>query len=270
MNVLILGGTGLLGSALRLARPGAVRAFTHCNNSTSESIHFDVRNCEPFSESPDIVISCFPFARIFQSRSEKDFVAISRRFASMCRRARIVQLSTDAVFDGSSSNYSEADLPNSLNGYGQKQIILDSTLLNNCPGALVVRTSFLFGAAGKQIDKRLGPLLSGQFDSSAQRWPVNVYRSPTEVNFCAEGIWRALEREITGVINICGERLSIADFFCKALSPLTSLTHPSPFMETRPEVARDSSLNPRLMRTRLDLKPEEVWSWYQERLPQQS
>jgi dTDP-4-dehydrorhamnose reductase len=269
MRALLIGGTGLLGSALREARPDRVAAFTHYDHPAAGSVSFSMANLSALSAPADLVISVFPLARSAAGTPEETFKLRCHDFARVLHGKRVIVLSTDAVFDGNSSHapHSEYECPDASSEYGRKQSILDNEILECCPRSLVIRTSFLFGSVGNLLDKRLGPFLRGESLAATQRWPSNIYRSPTEVHFCAEGVWRAVDGELEGVLNICGQRMSIADFFWKALSPVIDFPRPEPVVETQSNVACDSSLDSSLMRSRLQLEPEAVWEWYLHRLP---
>ena len=60
--------------------------------------------------------------------------------------AALIHISTDYVFDGTKgSPYEEGDLPGPLNVYGASKLAGEHLVLANCPRALVVRTSGLYG-----------------------------------------------------------------------------------------------------------------------------
>jgi dTDP-4-dehydrorhamnose reductase len=73
-----------------------------------------------------------------------------RRLAEHCfrRSARLIQISTDFVFDGARDTpYREEDAPAPLSVYGASKLAGEREALR-VPGALVVRTSWLFGSFG--------------------------------------------------------------------------------------------------------------------------
>ncbi len=209
-----------------------------------------------------MAIGSFPLARQLEGRLETEIDEAVRVYIDRCRGARIVQLSTDAVFSGTKGCYDENDPVDPTTAYGRAQAGVDAALLKHAPDCLIVRTSFIFGWAGKRFDKRLSPLVRDGMASLSKKWPANIYRGPTEVNFLAEGIWRAVERGSTGILNIAGPRLSIYDFFVKALLELGPYEIPAPYEEMNDSVARDTSLHAARMEGELDLKAKEVWEWY--------
>jgi len=262
-RVLILGGSGLLGRALqRRKRPGDELSVTHHRNPFDGSLAYDIRSrFEIPSRDFDIVVCSLPLAKILMETAGEAGQA-ARRLCGSFGGARPILLSTDAVFSGRRGYYREDAEPDPITDYGQAQAALDQAFLELCPVGLVVRTSFLFGGRAPHFDKRLGPLLNGATRIAEQRWPENIFRSPTEVDFCAESIWRCLERGRHGVMNICGERMSIHTFFATALAAHGDIVLPPPFLETRAEVAIDTSLDPGLMESKLGIDRATGWEWY--------
>ena len=56
--------------------------------------------------------------------------------------ARVVQISTDAVFDGRRGNYREGDVPSPINRYGESKLEGEQAVAAAHPQALILRTNF--------------------------------------------------------------------------------------------------------------------------------
>jgi dTDP-4-dehydrorhamnose reductase len=66
----------------------------------------------------------------------------------------VVSISTDYVFDGrKASPYVEWDATNPQSVYGQSKLGGEQELLRGCPGAAIVRTSWVCGAVGTNVVK---------------------------------------------------------------------------------------------------------------------
>lgn len=262
-SALVIGGSGLLGRALqRRARPADSLRVTHHRHQLEASHGFDIRaSFQVPAEDHDVVICSLPLAKILIETGDER-ARLEQTLCKSLRHVRSVLLSTDAVFSGREGNYREDAAPDPVTEYGRGQAALDARFLDVCPRGLVVRTSFLFGGRAPHFDKRLGPLLTGGVPSAEQRWPGNIFRSPTEVDFCAEAIWRCIEAGKTGVINICGERMSIHGFFAAALPARGDFALPPPVVETRADVAVDTSLDPGLMESELGIDRTTGWAWF--------
>ena len=78
----------------------------------------------------------------------------SRHVAEACRLAgsHLVALSTDYVFAGNATRpYSEWDEPAPRSAYGRSKLAGEREVAAGCPGAAVVRTSWLCGASGANV-----------------------------------------------------------------------------------------------------------------------
>lgn len=58
------------------------------------------------------------------------------------RRARLVHVSTDAVFDGEGGPYSETDPARPVNSYGESKLAGEAAVIETHPEAAIVRTNF--------------------------------------------------------------------------------------------------------------------------------
>jgi len=112
--------------------------------------------------------------------------------------ARFIHLSTDFVFDGAkSSPYRPDDRPNPLNIYGASKLAGEVAVREKSPGALIVRTSWLYAAHGHNFVKTMLRLL-------AEREQLQVVAdqvgTPTWAGFLARALWAAAARpELRGI-----------------------------------------------------------------------
>jgi dTDP-4-dehydrorhamnose reductase len=66
--------------------------------------------------------------------------------------ARVIYVSTDYVFDGAKAGpYVESDPVNPLSSYGDSKLAGERATLTASPHSLIVRTSWLFGAGGRNF-----------------------------------------------------------------------------------------------------------------------
>ena len=72
--------------------------------------------------------------------------------AAARRGIAFIQISTDFVFDGSKrSPYREDDVPAPLNVYGASKLASETAVLKACPGAAVIRTSWVYSPYGNNF-----------------------------------------------------------------------------------------------------------------------
>ncbi len=103
---------------------------------------------------PDVVVNCAAFTRVDACETDPMAETVNGVgvgvLAEECiaRSVGLVHVSTDFVFDGSkSSPYVEDDEPRPLSAYGRTKRAGEEAALRG-PGALVVRSSWLFGRGG--------------------------------------------------------------------------------------------------------------------------
>lgn len=163
-EILILGGSGILGSSLvnecklrniSYAAPGSsVLDITKQN----QILHY-------FSMyQPSAIINCAAWTDVenseieFQQACALNADAVSY-LAVAAKQAEIpvIHISTDYVFDGTKeSEYSENDLTSPINGYGVSKRQGESNLLEELPeNAYIIRTSWLYGTSGKNFVKSI-------------------------------------------------------------------------------------------------------------------
>lgn len=155
MRVLIVGATGLLGSAL-------LEEW-----STDEVVGIDSRDADIRDRSqlhdhfarlrPDCTVLAAAYTDVDgcerdTHRAHDVNCTGAANVASACREAgsRLLFLSTDYVFDGSASvPYETNDEMNPLNVYGRSKAEAEKLVQEVLPQACILRTSWLFGVNGR-------------------------------------------------------------------------------------------------------------------------
>ena len=161
MRILVTGASGLLGINLALEAAKQHNVFGQVNSNPICTDSFSILTkdlLEPGAvedlldwAQPDWVIHCAALANI--DACEKDPLLarelnteIPRRLARHCRKggARLLHVSTDAVFDGLTGGYEEEDSPNPLSTYAETKLTAEYAVSETYPEALIARVN-LFG-----------------------------------------------------------------------------------------------------------------------------
>jgi dTDP-4-dehydrorhamnose reductase len=160
MRILITGANGQLGFDLQctLASHELVLMDLPAFDLTKPSGEEQVARAQP-----DVVIHAAAYTDVDGAEHQPDLAMavnaqgtewVARGAARV--RARLIYISTDYVFDGlKRTPYLESDLTNPLNLYGKSKLEGERRALADCPNALVVRTSWLYGSHGKNFVKTM-------------------------------------------------------------------------------------------------------------------
>ena len=152
-KTLILGSSGFLGSYF--TRYPNTLGLPRSNwsgipvSELSSSTSFEMLENLVVKAKPEVIINCIALTSINQCEREPvlaNFVNsdlpsfVAKITASM--KISFVHFSTDAVFDGQKSPYSEMDSPSPISHYGKTKLQGENNVIRNNPEALVLRTNF--------------------------------------------------------------------------------------------------------------------------------
>jgi len=201
--ILILGGSGQLGTAMRARIPDALCP----SRSQLDLAEIDSIEAQLDLAAPSAIINCAAYTDVDGAEADRetahlvnaDAVGVIARYAAR-RAIPFVTFSTDYVFDGrSTAPYVETSIPSPINVYGATKLAGEEEALRY-GGSLVVRTSWLFSATHDNFVSRvLRRALEG---------PVRVvddqFGSPTAADDLAGASTRELAAGTTGLIHLSG------------------------------------------------------------------
>jgi len=128
--------------------------------------------------------------------------------------ARLVQVSTDYVFDGSKGTpYQEDDAPHPLNVYGESKLAGEMNAVFN-PDHLIVRTQWLYGLHGKNFVETMLRLGSERDELSVVDDQIG---SPTWTVDLARAILALIETGCQGVYHVANEGYCSWNEFAQAI-----------------------------------------------------
>jgi dTDP-4-dehydrorhamnose reductase len=267
--VLITGGGGMLARDLRAALAERGNEFQVVAPTRAQ---LDVTNAEHVrgvmaSYRPTIVFNCAAFTKVDLCETDPRAQAVNADavavIAASCAKsgARLVHVSTDFVFDGEKgSPYVEEDRTNPLSAYGRtKQAGEDRAL--EAPGALVVRSSWLFGNRGPNFVEAM--LKQAEEGKKTVRVVSDQVGRPTATTDLAEALlaladarisgivhyanagevsWHEFAREIyrqAGRVDVAVEAITGADLARPAIRPIYSVLSTEKFESVTGRVPRD-------------------------------
>jgi dTDP-4-dehydrorhamnose reductase len=259
---MILGAGGLLGRAVarRLERdsPDTIAA-TRAEIDIADRFGLEA---EVERLRPTVIVNCAAYTDVDGcTRDPERAREVNAQGAENVARAaaasgcRMVQISTDFVFDGRADRpYVESDAVNPLSEYGRSKLEGERLVAAAAPDHLIVRTAWLYGEGGKTfVEKIRQKALAGE----ALRVVADQSGSPTWVEDLADALAALLataHRGVAHVVNsgVCS-RFELAAAILEAIGragrvPLEpSQTVPAPGVAVRPARAGlDPSLYARL------------------------
>ena len=192
-RILLIGGSGILGSEiLRQLQLGDSEYVS------PRSSDLDIRDADAVDKyvkdfKPEWIINCAAWTNVDSAEEFFDEacalnVSAVRKIAEAANQngSKVIHISTDYVFDGESSEpYDERSAVSPINKYGESKLKGEETLIALLPTAYVVRTSWLYGASGKNFVKTIA-------GKALRKEPARVVNdqvgSPTSARDLAQGI----------------------------------------------------------------------------------
>lgn len=218
---MVTGASGLLGLNFALAVDGRQHQVTGVDNSNPLGwINFKTRQADLTERGiieklveeikPEVILHCAAMANVDDcEKRPQDAQQVNAELpgeiaaAAKKHAIKMIQISTDAVFDGQKGNYAEAEEPNPLSVYARTKREGEIAVLSANPQALVARVNFY----GWSIS---GTRSLAEFfvNNLAEGKEVNGF---TDILFCpmmvldlAATLVEAVEKDLSGLFHMVG------------------------------------------------------------------
>jgi dTDP-4-dehydrorhamnose reductase len=224
-RILITGGSGYLGQHLvpLALEPGhTIHYIYHQTNPTlpAQGHQLDIRDETAvrqliFSFQPEIIIHMAASNRGSEMATVIRQGAGNIMWAAQEVGARLIHLSTDAIFRGDEAPYDEMAVPTPINAYGRAKADAEA-IVQHHPNSVIVRTSLIYGL------QRMDHGTRWMAAALAKGEPVTLFsnqvRNPVWVNSLCQAILELAEHEYIGILNVAGgQTLTRAEFALKLL-----------------------------------------------------
>lgn len=235
-RVLVTGANGLLGQALvaRMSRfpdydvlatarddrprfSGGAGGYTRLDVTDPEAVQ---ALFEDFA--PSVVVNCAAMTAVDvceedRARCWRTNATVVSTLAEHCRKtgARLIQLSTDFVFDGADGPYDEKARPDPVNFYGKAKLAGENAARNAGFGQWAIARTVLVYGVGEHLSRSNIVLWLLDELQAGRRVQVvtDQIRTPTYVVDLAAGIERMVRYDASGIFHLAGrELLSVYDF----------------------------------------------------------
>jgi dTDP-4-dehydrorhamnose reductase len=217
MRVLIVGGSGQVGSALLEQHAKDSVLGTYYSTSFENLKFLDIGNLQYVKSIiaewlPDLVY--VPAAQASVDRCQTDsknsyrtnVVGIKNIIDAMhlsVPDAKLIYFSTDYVFDGIEGLYVNSDAPKPICEYGRQKLQAEHIVLNNWSNSLIIRTNVVFGPEKQkknfvyQVIKELGK-------GKRIKGVVNEWGTPTYCPDLVDCVIRLAKSVATGIKHVAG------------------------------------------------------------------
>ncbi len=205
MKVLVTGGKGQLARSLLATVPAEVQLLI------PEEADFDLTSPQKMQAVmrdalPDCIINTAAYTAVDQAESDRESAYTINaegptQLAGLCaaNAVRLVQVSTDYVFDGNGNRpWQPEDTPHPLGVYGASKARGEVGVREQLPTATIVRTAWLYSRHGSNFVTTMLGLLAERDELTvvddqigAPTWAVNLARI----------LWAFVERPAPGIFH---------------------------------------------------------------------
>lgn len=239
MRILIIGGSGLIGSELTIElskKHDVVYTFNknRVNLGNFKCVKLDITHREALLKlakdvKPDLVVNTTAVKSVDQCETDKKMaykvhVEGTKNVLDACLEinTKIIYISTAFVFDGKKDIYYETDLANPINYYGKTKLEAENLIIESGVPFLIVRTDQLYGWCKEgqkenEVVRAWKSLKVGKPFETILDW----YNTPTLVYNAVEVIKTLIDGNKEGIYHVVGSDyvsryeciLKVADIF---------------------------------------------------------
>jgi dTDP-4-dehydrorhamnose reductase len=206
VRILVTGGTGYLGRELVSRARAAGHEVVAAGHAQAADLQLDVRDASRVDAAVrDVAPEAVIHTAYLQNGPEARAINVdgSRNVARAAAGHRLIHLSTDVVFDGVlRTAYTEADTPNPVTPYGEAKAIAEGEVHAAHPGALVVRTSLIYG--GETLSNHEQLALDAADARADAVFFTDETRNPVHVGDLADALLELVQLDVAGPLHVAG------------------------------------------------------------------
>ena len=203
-KALITGGDGQLGYELQRTTPDGFECVA------TDRDQLDITDAQAVSEyvrrlKPHVIINAAAYTAVDKAEQEQQLAAAintqgAANLAQACKDndVKLIQVSTDFVFDGKAHSPYPVDAPAEPQGvYGKTKQQGDERVLEILGDeAFIIRTAWLYSAHGDNFVKTMLRLMKEREQLGVIADQIST---PTWANSLAQAIWKAIELNAAGI-----------------------------------------------------------------------
>jgi len=227
MKIVIFGGSGFVGGNIAYSatlKKWEVFIADKGKNEILKNLPWHPINIADFESideyigniMPDVVVNTAAIADIDFAEQEKEIAAQTNitgasNIAKACaaRKIRHIFFSSDAVFDGKGESYSENDMLNPLNYYGQTKAEAETRIIKIAPDSVILRISLILGFPLDKGNSFVAGLEKKLKNSDVIKESADIIRTPIDVLTLSNVVIELAQNTFSGVLHIgCLEKVN--------------------------------------------------------------
>ncbi len=234
MKILITGANGLLGSNLVFlyskhnevhATSRSKTTFKNCFNHKLDILNFEdlkiIKNIKP-----DLVVHCAALTNVdYCEENTREAYEINvegtRNLINACKNLNcyFVHISTDAVFNGNLSNYSEENIPDPINVYGRTKLEAEKIVQDSGLDYCILRTN-IYGWNFKDKQSLAEWILSELKENKKTPGCKDIFFPPITVTNLGRIILEIYEKNLRGIFHVGGSESCSKFEFTKSIAKI--------------------------------------------------
>ena len=277
MRILITGAFGQLGHALQSVLSRKSNYELICTGRKikkgQEGIPLDIRNQVALKEiinttAPDLLINLAAMTNVdaceLNPKLAGEINVAGLQHICDSFKGKIIHLSTDYVFDGTSGPYKEDDPLNPISIYGKTKLASEHILLEKDIKNLVIRGNVLYDYSPHTSASFLNWVVSSLKDNQEIKVVEDQFNNPTWTRSMSDIIELSIENDLEGIIHwgdsVHNSRYEFAKLIAKKFSLNDSLIKPVLTSELNQPARRplQSGLSTEKLVNMLDIIPPSI------------
>lgn len=202
MNILVTGANGQLGNEMRRVAAESSDNYTFTDVAELDITDIDAVCAKVKETKADVIVNCAAYTNVDKAEDDvaradliNNQAAGNLAYAAKEAEATLIHVSTDYVFDGSSSiPYIETDDTCPTGVYGKTKLAGEMAVIATGCRSIIIRTAWLYSRWGNNFVKTMRRL-------TAERDSINVVfdqvGSPTFAGDLADAISHIIENRLT-------------------------------------------------------------------------
>lgn len=208
VRLLVTGGTGHLGGELIRQAAGreVFATFHHRPAADAGGVQWRSLDVRRRPDVEALLREIRPAAVIHTAYRQSDWHATASGAAHIAAAAaelgaRLVHVSSDALFSGRNSPYDEDAVPDPITPYGAAKAAAETAVAAIAPTAVIARTSLILGGGDSPTETLVHAIASG--DRTGALFPDNI-RCPIHVTDLAAAVLELMASDHSGIAHLGG------------------------------------------------------------------